>query len=78
VDFSNTSGSPQLFQVEVRAIDNSRFRITAGETLAALLRSSPEVIGPTKVVPTAPLVIGPPIKAAVEGGQDIMLPFVKR
>jgi hypothetical protein len=78
VDFSNTTATTQLFQVEVRAIDNSSFRITASETLAALLHSAPEIIGPSKVVPTTPFIVGPPIKAAVEGGQDVLLPFVRR
>jgi mono/diheme cytochrome c family protein len=78
VTFSNTGGSPQLFQVEVSAIVNSRFRITAVQTLAALLHAAPDAIGPAKVVPTAPLVSGAPVKAAVEGGQDIQLPIIKR
>jgi DNA-binding beta-propeller fold protein YncE len=78
VTFGNGTGTPQLFQVEVRAIVNSRFRITAGEVLAGLLRAAPDVIGPTKVVPTTPLVTGPPVKAAVEGAQDVMLPITKR
>jgi YVTN family beta-propeller protein len=78
VTFSNTSASPALFQVEVHAVVNSRFRITANVTLASLLRAAPQVVGPAKVVPTAPLVSGPPIKAAVEGGQDVVLPMIRR
>jgi YVTN family beta-propeller protein len=79
VSFQNTGGSAALFQIEVRAIVNSRFRISFTESLAGLLRITPEVIGPTKTAPTAPLTQGPPaLRAAVQGGQDQILPLVKR
>jgi hypothetical protein len=79
VSFSNTSGTQQLYQIEARAVVNSRFRITIAQTLAGLLNASPQSIGPSKLVPNEPLVSGPPaLQAAIEGGQDVMVPVLIR
>jgi YVTN family beta-propeller protein len=78
VTLNNNGASTTLFQVEVHAIDNSRFVITTSQTLAGLRKASVDAIGPNKTVPTEPIVSGPPRRAAVQGAQDINLPIVRR
>jgi YVTN family beta-propeller protein len=79
VSFNNPTGTQQLFQIEARAVVNSRFRITIVQTLAGLLNASPQSIGPSKVVPNEPTVTGPPaLQAAIQGGQDVMVPVIIR
>jgi hypothetical protein len=79
VSFNNPTGTQQLFQIEARAVVNSRFRITIVQTLAGLLNASPQSIGPSKVVPNEPIVTGPPaLQAAIQGGQDVMVPVIIR
>jgi YVTN family beta-propeller protein len=78
VTVNNNSGSATLLQVEVHAVVNSRFVITTSQTLAGLRKATADVIGPTKVVPTEPIVAGPPRKAAIPGAPDIFVPIVRR
>jgi YVTN family beta-propeller protein len=79
VSFGNATAGPILFQVEVRAVVNSRFRITTVESLAALAQAAPEVIAPGKTPPTEPLVSGPPaLRAAIEGAPEVFVPFAVR
>jgi hypothetical protein len=79
VTFNNAGASVALFQVEVRAAVNSRFRITTAQSLAALLQAAPDLIAPSKTAPTVPLVSGPPAEqAAVGEDQDVFLPITRR
>jgi hypothetical protein len=80
VSFNNPGTSAVLFQVEVHAVVNSRFRITTSTVLAGLLNEAPQAIGPSKSgVPTEPVVFGPPaLRAAIDGGQDVSLPIIVR
>ena len=69
------------FQIEVRAVVNSRFSITAALALASALQERPTVsVAPAAVLPdSAPLVSGPPAtQAAIDGGAPIFLPFLNR
>jgi YVTN family beta-propeller protein len=66
-----------FFQVEVRAVRNSRFTIT--QTLAGLLEFIGPTVGPAAAAPGAPLVSGPPaLQAAIDGSPDVFLPLTIR
>jgi hypothetical protein len=77
VTFANTFGSNRTFQLEVRAVVNSRFRI-AQQTTAA---SSAFAIKPDAIAkdmpPGTPLVAGPPaLQTAIGDPETIYLPLV--
>jgi hypothetical protein len=78
VTLNNTGTSQVLFQVEVHAVDNSRFVITTSQTLAGLRKATADVVAPAKEVPTEPIVSGPPRKAAIPPAPDIFVPIVRR
>jgi hypothetical protein len=67
------------FQVEVRAVVNSRYQISLPAALAGTQSSSPSAIAPTKEVPIDALVAGPPARqTAIDPISDVNLPLLMR
>jgi YVTN family beta-propeller protein len=67
------------FQVEVRAVVNSRFTIGVEAGAAASLSAAPDAVAPGKDVPSEPLVAGPPARqAAIESGSEVLVPLARR
>jgi hypothetical protein len=74
-------GNPTTFQVEVRAVVNSRFTIvaTALEAGAAPASAPVDVMAPGKEIPTTPIVVGPPaLQTAIEDTRRVMMPLIDR
>lgn len=68
------------FQIEVRAVVNSRFSVTTAAALAGFLRPQASAVAPSAASsdPT-PSVSGPPaLQAAIEGGAPVHLPAIIR
>jgi hypothetical protein len=79
VSFGNTTGAAVTFQMEVRAVVNSRFRITYQLTGGAVADLSRSVLAPEKQVPTQSLVAGPPaLRTAIGEPNTIYLPIAMR
>jgi hypothetical protein len=68
------------FQIEVRAVVNSRFSITTQAVLAGLLRPQASGGAPAAALADpAPIVAGPPaLQAAIEGGAPVRIPQINR
>ena len=79
VTFSNTTGSSKLFQVEVRAIQNSRFSISTMQGAALAISVNREQI-PTKDDPTNEVLVGgpPALRTAIDEPMDLFLPLIIR
>ncbi len=75
-----TCTASTTFQIEVRAVVNSRFRIAVQQqALSALLIPAPSVIGPQKEVSDRPTVTGPPsLTAAIDEPKQLLLPLTLR
>lgn len=77
VVFENTTANQLTFQVEVRAVANSVFRITTGPQTAQLAQV--DRIAPGKEIPTTPIVAGPPaLQAAIDASAELFLPNLRR
>ncbi len=78
VSFMNTFGATRTFQMEVRAVANSRFRIAYQESLAASSEDAAQPSGPTNTSDLnsgAPLVSGPPAQqTSIDEADPIYLP----
>jgi hypothetical protein len=68
------------FQIEVRAVVNSRFSVSTAVGLAAVRQVQPAaVVAPALLPDATPLVAGPPaLQAAIDGGAPIFLPMLSR
>ncbi|MEO7910785.1 MAG: YncE family protein [Roseiflexaceae bacterium] len=79
VSFSSTVNDT-LFQIEVRAVVNSRFSVTSATALAGLLEPAAASSAPAAVLDdTLVTVAGPPsLQAAIEGGAPVRLPTIIR
>jgi len=78
VAFTAPPGANTTFQIEVRAVVNSIFHISAQQTTAAILQAG-DIIAPGKEVPSAPIVAGPPaLQAAINEPTSTYLPLVRR
>jgi hypothetical protein len=68
------------FQIEVRAVVNSRFSVSTAVGLAAAREAQPTAAVVPALLPDAtPLVGGPPaLQAAIDGGAPIFLPMLSR
>ncbi|MDQ2995872.1 MAG: beta-propeller fold lactonase family protein [Chloroflexota bacterium] len=79
VTFSSTANNT-IFQIEVRAVVNSRFSVTSAVALAGLLQPVAANSTPAAVIDdTTITVTGPPsLQAAIEGGAPVRLPTLLR
>jgi len=68
------------FQIEVRAVVNSRFSITTGTALAGLIQlQSSGSVSAAALADPAPAVAGPPaLQAAIDGEASVYLPTARR
>jgi YVTN family beta-propeller protein len=69
------------FQIEVRAVVNSRFSVTTALALAGLTRPQASGVGPAGQASSdpAPQVAGPPaLQTAIDGGALVYLPVITR
>lgn len=80
VTVTSQPGQPNRFQVEIRAVVNSRFVITAAPAAEVGAASASGLTPNESVAPTAPLVGGPPAqRTAIEGNLvEIYLPLVTK
>ena len=82
VQVSNPTGATKLFQIEVRAIVNSRVQITVtqGPALALSARAERAVLAPSRDDASAkPLIAGPPaLRTAIGVDNDVFLPLAVR
>jgi hypothetical protein len=79
VTLTGEAGKPNRFQVEVRAVVNSRFAITVAEGVGAAVVTSGLTPNTTADLPENPLVGGPPAsQAAIDDEEDVFLPQVVR
>lgn len=74
----SSTANGTLFQVEVRAVVNSRFSVAVAAGAAAQRPAAPAALAPSAVTPT-PLVSGPPAQqAAIEGVPELFVPISQR
>jgi len=68
------------FQIEVRAVVNSRFSVTTTTALAGLLEPQSSGSAPASALTDpAPAVAGPPARqTAIDGEESVYLPIAKR
>jgi hypothetical protein len=67
------------FQIEVRAVENSRFSITPNPVLAGLFQSQPAAAAPAALSDPTPTVAGPPaLQTAIDGGTPVFVPLLNR
>jgi hypothetical protein len=74
-------GTVTTFQVEVRPVVNSRFRISVTQTLTGLLRAvgPATVIAPQKTLDTTPFIADPPAQqAAIDEPGQTFLPITRK
>ena len=74
------SANGTVVQIEVRAVVNSIFQITAAQTAASPQGAAPRSsLAPALVGPTTPLVTARPARqAAIESGQTVNVPLISR
>ncbi|CAG0932336.1 hypothetical protein TFLX_02545 [Thermoflexales bacterium] len=79
VSFGNTFGANRVFQMEVRAVANSRFTLIYQSVLAALVKSS-FVLAPDKEpLPDQPVIAGPPaLQTAIDEAPLLYLPLIMK
>ena len=75
---ASTNGT--VVQIEVRAVVNSIFQITAAQTAASPQADAPRSsLAPALVGPITPLVTARPARqAAIESGQTVNVPLISR
>ena len=82
VQVSNPTGATKLFQIEVRAIVNSRIQIavTQGPALALSTRAERVLLAPTREEASSkPLIAGPPaLRTAIGADNDVFVPTTLR
>jgi YVTN family beta-propeller protein len=79
VTFSSTANGT-IFQIEVRAVVNSRFSVTSAAALAGLFQPAAAGGAPAAVINDTTITVnGPPsLQAAIEGGAPVRLPALLR